>query len=75
VVLVDLALRDADGIELAARLRALAPSTACLILSMHDSRFNRDRAATAGIPTFVGKQEPTEVLLAAIRSIGSASTT
>jgi DNA-binding NarL/FixJ family response regulator len=67
VVLVDLLLSDGDGIELVGRLRQVAPKSAYLILSLHDSTTNRSRAAAAGIHAFVGKQEPTEVLLSAIR--------
>jgi len=73
VVLVDLSLPDADGIELVPRLRAVSPKSACLILSLHDSTANRERAAAAGVPAFVGKQEPTEVLLSAIRRVGGAA--
>jgi DNA-binding NarL/FixJ family response regulator len=67
VVLVDLLLSDGDGIELVGRLRQVAPKSAYLILSLHDSTTNRSRAAAAGIAAFVGKHEPTEVLLSAIR--------
>jgi DNA-binding NarL/FixJ family response regulator len=71
VVLVDLGLPDGDGIDLVARLREAAPGSACLILSIDDSRRNRARAAEIGVPAFIGKQQPTEVLLAAIRNVGS----
>lgn len=74
VVLVDLALPDGDGIELVPQLRAVAPNSACLILSLHDTTLNRARAVAAGVPAFVGKQEPTEVLLSAIRRVGGAAT-
>jgi two-component system, NarL family, nitrate/nitrite response regulator NarL len=70
VVLVDLLLSDGDGIDLVSRLRQVAPRSACLILSLHDSAHNRRRAAAAGIAEFVGKQEPTQVLLTAIRRAG-----
>ena|SRR5215510_6136343 len=68
VVLVDLALPDGDGIELVERIRHHAPSSACVVLSMHDSVANRRRADSAGVAGFVGKQQPTEVLLTAIRA-------
>ena len=73
VVVVDLSLPDGDGIDFILQLRQIAPGCRCLILSMDDSQHNRARAAAAGITTFVGKQEPTEVLLAAIRreAVGS----
>ena len=72
VVLMDLALPDTDGIELASRLREVLPGGQCVILSLHDSRQNRGRAQMAGVSAFVGKQEPTEVLLSAIRRLGEA---
>ena len=67
VVLVDLLLPDGDGIELIGQLRQVVPKSAYLILSLHDSAHHRRRATAAGVTAFVGKQEPTEVLLTAIR--------
>ena len=67
VVVLDLVLPDVDGIEVARALRAGAAPGVPVILSLHDTRANRARAAAAGVAAFVGKQEPVETLLAAIR--------
>jgi DNA-binding NarL/FixJ family response regulator len=75
VALVDLSLPDGDGIDLILQLRQVAPDCGCLILSMDDSQHNRGRAAAAGVAAFVGKQEPTAVLLAAIRRLAVGSAT
>ena len=68
VVLVDLSLPDGDGLDLVQHVRNQLPGSACVVLSLHDSMANRRRALAAGVAGFVGKQEPTEVLLSAIRS-------
>ena len=73
VVLVDLILPDGDGLDLVHRVRNHLPDSACVVLSLHDSSANRRRALAAGVAGFVGKQEPTEVLLGAIRSAASTS--
>jgi DNA-binding NarL/FixJ family response regulator len=67
VVVVDLQLPGLDGLDVSARLRGVAPETATVMLSLYDDEVNRARATAAGAAAFVGKQEPTENLLAAIR--------
>lgn len=67
-VLLDLALPGADGIDLAAELRALDPTLAIVILTLHDTPANRARAAQAGATAFAGKHEGSLALLAALRS-------
>jgi DNA-binding NarL/FixJ family response regulator len=67
VVLVDMSLPDGDGLELVDRLRTVAPASRCLILTLEDSQHVRQRARAAGVMAVVGKHEPTDVLLRAIR--------
>jgi DNA-binding NarL/FixJ family response regulator len=67
VVLVDMSLPDGDGLQLVDRLRDVLPETRCVILTLDDSIHVRRRAQTAGVLAVVGKHEPTEVLLRAIR--------
>jgi DNA-binding NarL/FixJ family response regulator len=67
VVVVDLQLPGLDGLDVSERLHGVAPESAAVMLSLYDDEVNRARAAAAGAAAFVGKQEPTETLLAAIR--------
>ena len=68
VILVDVALPDGDGIDLLPRLREVLPDVRCVILTLDDTPQQRSRALRTGAIGFVGKHEPTDVLLAAIRA-------
>jgi DNA-binding NarL/FixJ family response regulator len=46
------------------------PEVAVVMLSLHDDQLTREAAADAGAVAFVGKQEPDDKLLAAIRMAG-----
>jgi DNA-binding NarL/FixJ family response regulator len=68
VVLLDLSLPDGDGLDLVEPLRKVAPTSKCVVLTLEDSLHNRRRAHAMGVRVVVGKHEPTEVLLQAIRA-------
>lgn len=68
VVLLDVALPGADGIDVAGEMLANHPGLAIVILTLHDSPANRARAAKAGVAGFTGKAEGSLALLKAIRS-------
>ncbi|MDQ2683372.1 MAG: response regulator transcription factor [Chloroflexota bacterium] len=68
VVIMDLAMPGVDGLAATAELRRSAPEVAVVMLSLHDNDLNRAKAALAGAVAFVGKQEPDQVLLSAIRA-------
>jgi len=74
VVLMDVELPLMDGITTTAKLRAAAPTCAVVILSLYDDAKMRTRAQAAGAVAFVGKQEPGETLLTAIRRAAARST-
>lgn len=67
VILIDVDLPDGDGIDLLRSLREMLPQARCVILTLDDTPQQRSRALTMGAIGFVGKHEPTDVLLAAIR--------
>jgi DNA-binding NarL/FixJ family response regulator len=69
VVLMDLSLRDGDGLDLVERVRQVVPGSDFVVLTLEDSLHNRRRANAAGVRAVVGKHEPTEVLLEAIRGL------
>jgi len=69
IVLLDISLKDSDGIELAKELKAQMPHLAVLMLSMHDETMYTERALRAGARGYVMKQEPPNTLLAAVRKV------
>ena len=69
LVMVDVSLKDSDGIELVKELRAQSPGLPVLVLSMHDESLYTERALRAGASGYVMKQEPPETLLSAIRAV------
>ncbi len=70
VVVVDLALPDGDGIQLVQHLCSVLPRLRGVILTLHDAPSHRQRARQVGVGAFVGKHEPTQALLEAIRFAG-----
>lgn len=69
LVIVDVALRSASGIELMRDLKTLMPALPTLALSMHEEILNAERALRAGARGFVMKHEPVGVILGAIRRV------
>ena len=67
--LVDVSLKDSDGIELLKELKAQAPELPVLILSMHDESLYAERALRAGAKGYIMKQEAPQTLLGAIRKV------
>lgn len=67
VVLMDVEMPVMDGITALEALRGLP--VAAIVMSIHDNAEVRERARKAGARAFIGKQEPFEALLAAIRGI------
>lgn len=68
-MIVDLSLKDINGIELIKKLNALFPGLPVLVLSMHDEAHYAERAIRAGARGYVMKQEGTETLVKAIRMV------
>lgn len=69
LVLVDISLKDSDGIELLKELKSQSPGLPALVVSMHDESLYAERALRAGANGYVMKQEPPQTLLAAIRAV------
>ncbi len=69
LAMVDISLHGSNGIELTKAIRASAPRTAILMLSMHDESLYTERALRAGARGYVMKQEPPETVLEAIREV------
>jgi len=69
LVIVDLSLPGANGIELIKNIRAEFPKLRVLILSMHDESLYALRALRAGAQGYVMKQEALENVIGAIREV------
>jgi len=69
LALVDISLKDSDGIELLKELRAGVPDLPVLILSMHDESLYAERALRAGARGYIMKQEAPQTLISAIRKV------
>jgi two-component system NarL family response regulator len=67
VVLLDLRMKDMDGLETLASLRARSPETKVLMLTSHDGDEAIYRALKGGALGYVLKRQPSAELLEAIR--------
>jgi DNA-binding NarL/FixJ family response regulator len=69
LVILDLVLQGANGIELLKDIRVRYPKQLVLMLSMHDELLYAFRALRAGAAGYIMKAEATEKLLGAVRLI------
>ncbi|MCF7789912.1 MAG: response regulator transcription factor [Prosthecobacter sp.] len=69
LAVIDLTLPDKNGLELVKDIRALHPSTLCIVLSMHDETLYGERALRAGARGYVMKEEAADHLVTAIHKI------
>lgn len=71
VAIIDLSLRSSSGLELIKELAEHLPGTQAIVLSMHEEVFYVERALRAGARGYVTKQEATDRILEAIRTVQS----
>lgn len=69
VLLLDLMLNGAGGIDLIKQLHTLFPKVGILVLSMHDEAVFAARALRAGALGYVMKQEASGNVVAALRTV------
>jgi DNA-binding NarL/FixJ family response regulator len=69
ILVLDLWLRGADGLELVKALRAEYPSLSILIFSQLDELLYAERALRAGAMGFISKEHSLEELVVAIRTV------
>lgn len=69
VAVVDLAMPDANGIDVARRLRAVSPKTQLLMLSMHPRAEYVQQALWAGASGYVLKETAADEVAAAVRAV------
>jgi two-component system, NarL family, nitrate/nitrite response regulator NarL len=69
LVLMDVGMKQVNGIELTARLRERHPTLRVLMLSMYDNPEYVHRALAAGARGYVLKEAPSEEIVAAILAV------
>lgn len=74
VVIVDLTLKDGDGLELIKQIRSRFPVIRTLVSSMHDETLYAGRVIDAGGHGYIGKQASSDELLEAIGVVLSGQT-
>jgi DNA-binding NarL/FixJ family response regulator len=69
LAIVDLRLRDSDGLDLVRDLRDRHPKVLSLVLSMQDESLTAERAVRAGARGYVSKREPPGKIIEAVRKV------
>ena len=69
IAVVDISLKDSNGIELIKNIKIRWPELAVLVLSMHDESFYAERALRAGARGYVAKAEVSTKVIAGIRQV------
>ena len=69
LVLVDISLKESNGIELVKRLRAKYPSLRILVWSMYPENLYAERALHAGAQGYVNKGQSADQIMDAIRCV------
>jgi DNA-binding NarL/FixJ family response regulator len=73
LVIVDLTLKNSDGLELIKDIRVRWPRLRMLVVSMHDESLYAERVIRAGARGYITKQEATRNILLAIRRVLAGS--
>lgn len=69
LILLDVTLKDANGIEVLKNLKIHVPQIKILMLSMHDENLYAMRSLKAGAQGYIMKQEAVDKVLGAIRQV------
>jgi DNA-binding NarL/FixJ family response regulator len=69
LMLIDISLKRGHGLELVKQIKARDPGIKMLVVSMHDEPFFAERALGAGAQGYICKQEATDRMVEAVRSV------
>ncbi len=69
IVILDLSLRDSDGLELIKDIRSKYAGLPVLVLSMHDENIYAERLLSSGASGYIMKQAAGDQLIAALRRV------
>lgn len=73
LVIVDLSLKESNGIELVKEIHLHHKKISSLVLSMHDESLHAERCIMAGAKGYIMKQEASDSVVTAIRQIVSGN--
>src|SRR5436190_17538710 len=69
IIIIDITLKKGDGIDLIKRIKARDEEARILVWSMHSEKLYAERALRAGARGYITKEQPTQVIIDAIRQI------
>jgi DNA-binding NarL/FixJ family response regulator len=69
VIIVDISLKNSDGIELTKNIKVRYPKLPVIILSVHDESLYAERALLAGAKAYLMKEAASENIVKAIRTV------
>lgn len=69
VAVIDISLKNSNGLELIKNIKARYPELLVLVLSMHEETLYAERALRAGARGYIMKEEASEQVLLAIRKV------
>ena len=69
VVVVDISLKNSDGIELTKSIKAKYPTLPVVVLSVHDESVYAERALRAGARAYLMKEVASENIVNALRTV------
>ena len=69
IVIVDISLEDAHGLDVVEQIRKRFPDVRVIIFSMYDESVYAERAIRAGASGYVMKSEPTQSVVEAIQAV------
>jgi DNA-binding NarL/FixJ family response regulator len=69
LVIVDISLKNGNGIDLVKRLKAKAPSLVILVWSMHPENLYAERALRAGARGYVNKSKSASQIMEAVQTV------
>ena len=73
LVVVDLSLKNSNGIDLVKEISAQYPNISCLVLTMHDESLHAERCIMAGAKGYIMKEEASTSVVGAVREILSGN--
>lgn len=73
MVVVDLSLKNSNGIDLVKEISQQHEKMSCLVLSMHDESLHAERCIMAGAKGYIMKEEASTSVVKAIREILSGN--